>query len=188
LKKLNKQQKHKHESIQMGMWSVMQMHCNDTGTTNDKSFQETLEIIRMKHLEDMKSNKVRVKNKISNIPPEQATETATMDANSKNDSGDSDEESDDDNEIVLHNKNYQKSRIFDDNDEDNDSDLQNAANTKTSAEVIAGTNMNDNPTTDGEISKDTTAEPIKSDATKKKRQSLKDLKETTPKKQRRQGK
>jgi hypothetical protein len=48
--------------------------------------------------------------------------------------------------------------------------------------------MNDNPTTDREISKDTTAEPIKSDATKKKRQSSKDLKETTPKKQRRQGK
>ena len=36
-----------------------------------------------------------------------------------------------------------------------------------SAEVIAGTNMNDNPTTDGEISKDMTAEPIESDATKK---------------------
>jgi hypothetical protein len=84
------------------------MHCNDTGTTHDKSFQETLEIIRIKHLEDMKSNKVRVENEISNIPPEQATETATMDANKKNDSGDSDEESDDDNDIVLHNKNYQK--------------------------------------------------------------------------------
>jgi hypothetical protein len=67
------------------MWSVMQMHCNDTGTRNDKSFQETLEIIRMKHLEDMKSNKVRVENEISNIPPEQATQTATMDAISKND-------------------------------------------------------------------------------------------------------
>jgi hypothetical protein len=40
--------------------------------------------------------------------------------------------------------------------------------------------MNDNPTTDREISKDTTAEPIESDATKKKRQSLKNLKETTP--------
>ena len=40
--------------------------------------------------------------------------------------------------------------------------------------------MNDNPTTDGEISKDTTAEPIKSDATEKNRKSLKDLKETTP--------
>ncbi len=85
-------------------------------------------------------------------------------------------------------KNYQKSSIFDDNDVDNESDLQNAANTKTCAELIAGTKMNDNPTTDGEISKDTTAEPIESDATKKKRQSLKDLKKTTPKKQRRQGK
>ncbi len=40
----------------------------------------------------MKSNKVRVQNEISNIPPEQATETATMDASSKNDSGDGDEE------------------------------------------------------------------------------------------------
>ena len=87
---------------------------------------------------------------------------------------------DDNNKIVLHNKNYQKSSIFDDNDDDNDSEQQNAANTKTSAEVIAGTNMNDTPTTDGEISKDTTAEPIESDATKKKRQSSKDLKETTP--------
>jgi hypothetical protein len=46
--------------------------------------------------------------------------------------------------------------------------------------------MNDNPTTDGEISKDTTAEPIESDAIKKKRQSSKDLKETTQKRQ--QGK
>jgi hypothetical protein len=85
LKKLNNQQKNDHESIQLGMWKVTQMHCNDTGTTNDKSFQETLEIIRMKHLKDMKFIKVRVENEISNILPEQATETATMDANSKND-------------------------------------------------------------------------------------------------------
>ncbi len=105
-----------------------------------------------------------------------------MDANSKNDSSDSDEESDDDDKIVLHNKNYQKSSIFDGNDDNNDSDLQNAANTKTSTEVIAGTNIYDNPTRDGEISKETTAEPMKSDATKKKRQSSKDLKETTPEK------
>ncbi len=71
---------------------------------------------------------------------------------------------------------------MDDNDEDNDSELQNAANTKTCAEVIAGTHMNDNPTTGGEISKDTTAEPIGSDATKKKRQSSNNSKETTLKK------
>jgi hypothetical protein len=56
------------------------------------------------------------------------------------------------------------------------------ANTKASAEVIAATNMNDTPTTDGEISKNTTAEPIESDATEKKRKSSKDLKETTPEK------
>ena len=31
--------------------------------------------------------------------------------------------------------------------------------------------MNDNPTTDGEISKDMSAEPIESDATEKKRKS-----------------
>jgi hypothetical protein len=110
-----------------------------------------------------------------------------MDANSKNDSGDGDEESDDDDKIVLHNKNCQISSIFDDDDDDNDSKQMNAANTKTSAEVIAGTNMNDTPTTGGEISKDTTAEPIKSDATEKKRNSSKDLKEATPKK-RGQGK
>jgi hypothetical protein len=42
--------------------------------------------------------------------------------------------------------------------------------------------MNDTPTTDGEILKDTTAEPIESDATEKQRKSSKDLKETTPKK------
>ncbi len=35
---------------------------------------------------------------------------------------------------------------------------------------------------DREISKDTTAEPIESDVTEKKRKSLKDLKETTPQK------
>jgi hypothetical protein len=108
LKKLNNQQKHEHESIQLGMWLVMQMHCNDTGTANDESCQETLEIIRMKHLEDMKSNTVRVENEISNIPPEQATQTATVDANSKNDSDDGDEESDDDNVIVLPNKKLPK--------------------------------------------------------------------------------
>jgi hypothetical protein len=77
----------------------------------------------MKHIEDMKSNKVRVENEISNITPEQTTQTATMDANSKNDSGDGDEESDDDKMIVLPNKNYQKSSIFDDNDDHNESDL-----------------------------------------------------------------
>ncbi len=84
---------------------------------------------------------------------------------------------------------YITKTTFDDNDDDNDSEQQNAANTKTSAEVIAGTNhMNDTPIMDGEISKDMTAEPIKSDATEKKRKSLKDLKETTPPKKRGQGK
>ncbi len=48
--------------------------------------------------------------------------------------------------------------------------------------------MNDTPTTDGEISKDMTAEPIKSDALEKKRKSLKDLKETAPQKNWGQGK
>ncbi len=94
LRKLNNQQKHEHEPIQLGMWLVIQMHCNYTGTTNDKIFQENLEIIRMNHLEDMKSNKVRVENEISNIPLEQATQTATMDENSKNDSSDGDDDDD----------------------------------------------------------------------------------------------
>ena len=52
LKKLNNQQKHKHESIQLGMWLVMQMHCNETKTMNDKSFKDTLAILKAKHFED----------------------------------------------------------------------------------------------------------------------------------------
>ncbi len=48
--------------------------------------------------------------------------------------------------------------------------------------------MNDTPPTDGETSKDTTAEPIESDETENKRKSSKDLKETTPPPKRGQGK
>ncbi len=52
LKKMSNQQKDEMDLIQLGMESLMQMHCNETKTTNDKSFKDTLAILKAKHFED----------------------------------------------------------------------------------------------------------------------------------------
>jgi hypothetical protein len=46
LKKMNNKQKEEHEAIQLGMLLVMQMHCNVTGSTNEQSWKDTLQMMR----------------------------------------------------------------------------------------------------------------------------------------------
>jgi hypothetical protein len=52
LKKMNNTQKVEHDLIQLGMLSVMQMHCNDTETSNDHSWKDTFRMMRDRHFED----------------------------------------------------------------------------------------------------------------------------------------
>ncbi len=51
LKKKNNQQKVEHDMVQVGIASIMQMHCNDTGTKNNHDWKKTLGMIRARYLE-----------------------------------------------------------------------------------------------------------------------------------------
>jgi hypothetical protein len=46
LKKKNNQQKDDHDMVQVGIASIMQMHCNDTGTKNNHDWKKTLGMMR----------------------------------------------------------------------------------------------------------------------------------------------
>jgi hypothetical protein len=41
--------------VQVGIASIMQMHCNDTGTKNNHDWKKTLGMIRTQHLEFLKN-------------------------------------------------------------------------------------------------------------------------------------
>jgi hypothetical protein len=54
---MNNTQKVEHDLIQLGMLLVMQMHCNDTETSNDHSWKDTLRMMRDQHFEDLRLEK-----------------------------------------------------------------------------------------------------------------------------------
>ncbi len=135
------------------------MHCNDTGSTNEQRWKDTLRMMRDQHLEDVRLDKERKEKEISDIAPVQATHSETIDTDSKIDSAEDDDESDDDSVIVSKNFKLKKNNIFEDDDE---SEQQNACNKETSTEVITGTSMNQTPVNDGDKSRQTTDEAIMS--------------------------
>jgi hypothetical protein len=49
LKKKNNQQKDEHDMVQVGIASIMQTHCNDTGTKNNHDWKKTLGMISARH-------------------------------------------------------------------------------------------------------------------------------------------
>jgi hypothetical protein len=56
MKRMNNAQKEEMEIIQLGVISVIQMHCNDTKTKNDKTVKETFALITERHLEALKED------------------------------------------------------------------------------------------------------------------------------------
>ncbi len=97
LKRMSNQQKDKMDLIQLGMESLMQMHCNETKTTNDKSFKDTLAILKAKRFEDCKKlDEERVEEEISENTP-QILGTLPQLGQS-----DDDEESDDNEELLSY--------------------------------------------------------------------------------------
>jgi hypothetical protein len=63
LKKKNNQQRDEHDMVQVGIASIMQMQCNDTGTKNNHDWKKTLGMIRAQHLELQKMQVKRKKRK-----------------------------------------------------------------------------------------------------------------------------
>jgi hypothetical protein len=159
LKKMNNTQKVEHDLIQLGMLLVMQMHCNDTETSNDHSWKDTLQMMRDQHFEDLRLDKVREEKEISDIAPVQATHSENKDVDSKIDFPDSDDNSDDDSMIVSKNTKLRRSNIFEDDDE---SEQQNACDKETNAEMITDTSMNQTPVNDGDKSRETTDKAVMS--------------------------
>ena len=177
LKRMSNQQKDEMDLIQLGMESLMQMHCNETKTTNDKSFKDTLAILKAKHFEDCKKlDEERVEEEISENT-QQILGTLPQLGQS-----DDDEESDDNEELLSYSTKKKRKNIFDDDDE----------------EELYGIDTNNNPTSDRdksegeteEVSKEMTAsaedettipEPIDSDKSKQQRASEEESKQTPQK-------
>ena len=100
LKRLNNAQQDGKDTIELGMLSVMQMHCNETCTTDQKKWKDTLNDIRNRHHEDFKWNQVR-DNEVIDIPQGSYKEAAPTDATDEIDFNDDIDKSDDDKTIVY---------------------------------------------------------------------------------------
>jgi hypothetical protein len=139
LKKMNNQQKDKHEAILLGMALIMQMHCNDTESKNDQTWADTLRMIREQHFEDLRLDKERQQKEISDNAPVQDTHSENKDTDSKIDSSDGDDDSDDEIEFVAADTEIVRGNIFEDDDE---SEKQNVIDKETRTVLKIGNSVN----------------------------------------------
>jgi hypothetical protein len=61
MKRMSNAQKEEMEIIHLGVISVIEMHCNDTGTRNDKTVKETFALIKERHLEALKEGATSIR-------------------------------------------------------------------------------------------------------------------------------
>ncbi len=160
LKKLNKTQKVECDLIELGMISVMRMHCIDTKTLCSEDWKETCLMMREQRLKELTLEQEIKDIERSDIPPVEASQSETIDVDSNTDSADNDNKSDDDSEMVSNNTKLKKNLIFDDNDDNDEPKQQNAGKKETSADMIAGTSMNETQAIDREESEHTTGKAI----------------------------
>jgi hypothetical protein len=178
MKRMSNAQKEEIEIIHLGVISVIEMHCNDTGTRNDKTVKETFALITERHLKALKEDATSIRMRLEEAKLQENKKT---DANQTNESSEEEEESNDEEQMVYKKSNNRKINVFDDDDEDDDHDKNNTATkettsdvisgtstTETTAEVIAETNpiqSEDDKTADATTTTDTTAEEIAENAT-----------------------
>ncbi len=141
LKKKNNQQKDEHDMVQVGIASIMQMHCNDTGTKNNHDWKKTLGMIRARHFEFLKNageeEKEKEKEKeISENEPVQAIHSQDIATESKNDSEDVDDNDDDDIDFTVTNTGIIRDNIFGDDDEFDEKDMNNINDPSDGKEVV----------------------------------------------------
>ncbi len=138
--------------VQVGIASIMQMHCNDTGTKNNYDSKKTLGMIRAQHLEFQKNageeEKEEEKEKeISENEPVQAIHSQDIATESKNDSKDIDDNNNDDINFTVINTGIIRDNIFGDDDESDEKDMNDIIDPSDGKEVVTRgsetTNAND---------------------------------------------
>jgi hypothetical protein len=67
LKRLTNAQQDEKDIIELGMLSIIQMHCNETNTRDEKKWKDTFNDIKAFHHEELKLNQV-IDNDVIDIP------------------------------------------------------------------------------------------------------------------------
>jgi len=113
-KRLTATQKEEKEAIEKGMLSIMQMHCKEIKTTNDKGWQETLNEIIASYQTEKES--IEETDDEESIKPNESNNQKGL-----ADAYDDDDGSDDDVEVVhKHNKHGKRFTLFGDDEDDDD--------------------------------------------------------------------
>jgi hypothetical protein len=144
LKRLNKTQQDEKDIIERGMLSIMQMHSNETGTAEAKSWIHTFNDISAIYHEELNSNKL-IDTVMIDTPQEPIHATA------ENDVDDDDDDSDDDDKTGSHTSNHRKRySLFEDEEDSDVPETQNTLGKKSGIEKIAGIGSQDAAATDKE--------------------------------------
>jgi hypothetical protein len=122
MKRMSNEQNEEMEIIHLGVILVIEMHCNDTGTRNDKTVKETFALIKERHLEALKEDATSIRMRLEEAKLQENKKT---DANQTIESGEEKEESNDEEEMVYKKSNNRKRNVFDDDDEDDDHNKNN---------------------------------------------------------------
>jgi len=123
MKRMSNAQKEEMEIIHLGVILVIQMHCNDTGTRNDKTVKETFALITERHhMEAVKEDATSIKMRLEGT---KLQENNKKDANPTFESSEEEEESNDEEEMVYDKSKNRKRNFFDDDDEDYDPNKNN---------------------------------------------------------------
>ena len=163
LKRLTNAQQDEKDILELGMLSIIQMHCNETNTTDEKNWKDNFNDIKAFYHEELKSNQV-IDNDVIDIPQETYKEAAPTDATDEIRVDDNIDDSDDD-ESIRHQRNHTKRyNLFDDDDNDDALEAQNTPDKRSGDEEIAGIDRYDTAATDKEKTDYVPAKAIKSEA------------------------
>jgi hypothetical protein len=111
MKRLTNAQKQEKETIELGMLSIMQMHCNETNAKNDKNWKDTLnDIVTCYHTEVKSIDEIDDDG--SDMPDETNKQEVPADATDVIDMNDDDDDSDDDDKKPVNIVNTVKDLLF----------------------------------------------------------------------------
>jgi hypothetical protein len=145
---LNKTQQDEKDIIERGMLSIMQMHSNETGTAEAKSWKNTFNDISALYHEELNLNKL-IDSVMIETPQEQYNAPAPTEANAKIGEDDVSDDSDDDDKTSSHTSNHTTRFSLFDDEEDNDiPDTQSPLDKGSVHEKNAGIISHDTAATD----------------------------------------
>jgi hypothetical protein len=150
LKRLNNTQQEEKDITELGMLSIMQMHYNETKTSEAKNWKHTFNDISVLYHEELKSNKL-IDSVMIDTSQKQYNAPASTEANDDIGKDDVFDDSDDDDETSSHTSSHTKRfSFFDDEEDEDDPDTQNPLDKKSSHKKNAEIDSHDTAATDKE--------------------------------------